>query len=73
MWCPREVTEHRSVGRQDADTAARLAAWDATRADLDAYPGMVWDLSVDTTVSSPEESALLINQLLDKRAGAATV
>jgi guanylate kinase len=70
LWCPREVTAQRSKGRGDADTAARLAAWDATREDLDAHPDMVWDLTVDTADTSPEESARLIDQLV-RRAGAA--
>ncbi|MGV9844780.1 phosphotransferase-like protein [Streptomyces fungicidicus] len=72
LWCPREVTEQRSAGRGDRDTAARLAAWDATREDLDAHPGMVWDLTVDTTALAPQDAARLINQLLRLRAGAAT-
>ncbi|MGW2183337.1 phosphotransferase-like protein [Streptomyces sp. NPDC001732] len=71
LWCPREVTEQRSAGRGDSDTAARLAAWDATRADLDEPPGMVWDLTVDTTASAPQDAARLIDQLLVQRAGAA--
>jgi guanylate kinase len=71
LWCPREVTAQRSEGRGDSDTTARLAAWDATREDLDAHPGMVWDLTVDTTGTSPGESARLIDQLV-RRAGAAT-
>jgi guanylate kinase len=70
LWCPREVTAQRSEGRGDADTMARLAAWDATREDLDAHPDMVWDLRVNTADASPEESALLIDQLV-RRAGAA--
>lgn len=72
LWCPRQVTEQRSVGRGDSDTAARLVAWDATREDLDAHPGMVWDLTVDTTASAPQDAARLIDQLLVQRAGAAT-
>lgn len=71
LWCPREVTEHRSAGRGDSDTAARLAAWDATLEDLDAHPGMVWDLTVDTTRSAPQDAARLIDQLLVQQAGAA--
>ncbi|MGK5545705.1 phosphotransferase-like protein [Streptomyces sp. URMC 127] len=71
LWCPQEVTVQRSAGRGDSDTAARLAAWEATRADLDAHPDKVWDLTVDTTTASPEESARLIDQLLARRAGAA--
>ena len=72
LWCPREATEQRSAGSGDSDTAARLAAWDATREDLDAHPGMVWDLTVDTTATSPQDAARLIDQLLAQRAGAAT-
>ncbi|MFJ9412439.1 guanylate kinase [Streptomyces sp. NPDC101393] len=72
LWCPREVTAQRSTGRGDADTTARLAAWDATREDLDAHPDMAWDLTVDTTVAAPQEAARLIDQLLMRRAGAAT-
>ncbi|WP_031045535.1 phosphotransferase-like protein [Streptomyces sp. NRRL F-5650] len=72
LWCPREMTEQRSAGRGDSDTAARLAAWDATREDLDAHPDMVWDLTVDTTASAPQDAARLIDQLLTQRAGAAT-
>ncbi|WP_331751416.1 guanylate kinase (plasmid) [Streptomyces sp. NBC_00715] len=72
LWCPREITEQRSVGRGDSDTAARLMAWDATREDVDTHPDMVWDLTVDTTESSPKDAARLIDQLLAQRAGAAT-
>ncbi|MFE3430418.1 guanylate kinase [Streptomyces sp. NPDC059171] len=72
LWCPREVTEQRSAGRGDSDTAARLAAWDATREDLDAHPGTIWDLTVDTTEAAPQDAARLIDQLLAKRAGATT-
>ncbi|MFL0395130.1 guanylate kinase [Streptomyces albus] len=72
LWCPREATAERSVGRGDSDTAARLAAWDATREDLDAHPDMVWDLTVDTTAASPQDAARLIDQLLAQQAGAAT-
>jgi guanylate kinase len=71
LWCRREVTEQRSAGRGDSDTAARLAAWDATREDLDAHPDMVWDLTVDTVASSPQDAARLIDQLLVQRSGAA--
>lgn len=72
LWCPREVTEQRSAGRGDRDTAARLAAWDATREDLDAHPGTTWDLTVDTTEAAPQDAARLIDQLLEQRAGAAS-
>ncbi|MFF5881074.1 guanylate kinase [Streptomyces californicus] len=72
LWCPREVTEQRSAGRGDSDTAARVAAWDSTREDLDAHPGMTWDLTIDTTKTSPQDAARLIDQLLAQRAGGAT-
>ncbi|MFE0776915.1 guanylate kinase [Streptomyces sp. NPDC058861] len=71
LWCPREVTEQRSAGRGDSDTAARLAAWDATREDLEAHPSMAWDLAIDTTKASPQDAARLIDQLLVQRAGVA--
>ncbi|WP_331739620.1 guanylate kinase (plasmid) [Streptomyces goshikiensis] len=72
LWCPREVTAQRSAGRGDSDTSARLAAWNATREDLDAHQDVAWDLTVDTTVVSPQNAAQLIDQLLVQRAGAAT-
>lgn len=69
LWCPREVTAQRSVGRGDSDTPARLAAWDATRKDLDTHPGTAWDLRVDTTAAAPQDAARLIDQLLVQQAG----
>jgi guanylate kinase len=72
LWCPREATAERSAGRGDSDTTARLAAWDATQEDLAAHPGLVWDLTVDTTSASPQDAARLIDQLVAKQAGAAT-
>ena len=72
VWCPREVTAQRSTRRGDANTTARLAAWDATREDLDAHPDLAWDLTVDTTAANPQETARLIDQLLARRGGAAT-
>ncbi|WP_327687063.1 phosphotransferase-like protein [Streptomyces sp. NBC_00467] len=72
LWCPREVTAQRSAVRGDSDTTARLAAWEATREDLDAHPGMGWDLTIYTAAASPQDAARLIDQLLAQRAGAAT-
>ncbi|MGW3699067.1 phosphotransferase-like protein [Streptomyces sp. NPDC005056] len=72
LWCPREVTAQRSAGRGDSDTTARLAAWEATREDLNAHPDMTWDLTIDTTAASPQDAARLIDQLLTQRAGAPT-
>ncbi|MDV9189772.1 guanylate kinase [Streptomyces sp. SR27] len=68
LWCPREVTEQRSAGRIDSDTAARLSAWDATCEDLDTHAGTAWDLTVDTTAAAPQDAARLIDQLLAQRA-----
>ncbi|MFF4821214.1 guanylate kinase [Kitasatospora sp. NPDC001309] len=64
LWCGREVTAARSAGRGDKDIEARLIAWDATQADVEAHPGQVWDLSVDTSVVDPAEAAGLIDALL---------
>ncbi|BAC75244.1 guanylate kinase [Streptomyces avermitilis] len=72
LWCSQEVTAQRSAGRGDSDTTARLAAWQATREDLDAHPDMRWDLTVDTEATAAEESARLIDQLLHARAGVTT-
>ncbi|MEU9796426.1 guanylate kinase [Streptomyces sparsogenes] len=72
LWCSREETARRSEGRGDADTAARLVAWDATREDLNVHAAMAWDLTVDTTTTSPQESARRIDQLLVQRAEVAT-
>jgi guanylate kinase len=69
LWCPREVTAARSKQRGDADTDARLAVWDATKEDLDAHPGVAWDLVVETARTAPADAARLIHQLLAKRAG----
>ncbi|MFI8085862.1 HAD family hydrolase [Kitasatospora sp. NPDC086009] len=64
LWCPREITEVRSNGRGDADTPARLAAWDATRADLGDNPGFRFDLTIRTDEVGPEAAAAQIRQVL---------
>ncbi|MFD4659700.1 HAD-IA family hydrolase [Kitasatospora sp. NPDC058444] len=64
LWCPREVTEARSADRGDADTPARLAAWDATRADLDASPDFRFDLTIRTDEVTPAVAAAQIHQAL---------
>ena len=71
LWCPREVTEARSIARGDADTTARLAAWDATEQDLASDP-LAWDLTVDTTTTEPADTAQRIVQLLAVRSEAAS-
>lgn len=70
LWCSRETTAVRSQGRGDDDTAQRLAAWDATRQDLEAHPNWAWDLRINTEDQDAGASALLIDQLLAQRAGA---
>lgn len=68
LWCPKSVTEQRSQGRGDADTAQRLAAWDDTQEDVETHPHMSWDLRVETAETSPAAAARLIDERL--RAGA---
>jgi guanylate kinase len=64
LWCPRTVTEQRSRARGDEDTAARLAAWDATERDVGDGPGIAWDLVVHTDGVSPPEAAGRIHALV---------
>ena len=71
LWCSRETTAVRSQGRGDGDTEQRLAAWDATRQDLEAHPDWAWTLRINTEDHEVDASALLIDQLLAQRAGAA--
>ncbi|MEU3620107.1 AAA family ATPase [Streptomyces sp. NPDC006872] len=70
LWCSQEETAQRSIARGDSDTTARLAAWEATREDMDTHPDLVWDLRVDTTATPPEEAAGLIDRLVAGRSGA---
>ncbi|WP_042404684.1 phosphotransferase-like protein [Streptacidiphilus carbonis] len=72
LWCSRSITEARSQGRGDADTPARLAAWDATEQDLAAHAEFAWDLTLTTQARPPVESAYRIVQLLDQSTEAAT-
>ncbi|MFI6448502.1 HAD family hydrolase [Kitasatospora sp. NPDC050543] len=67
LWCPKESTAARSADRGDADTPARLAAWDATKADLDANLGFRFDLVVRTDTVPPEQAAEQIRQALAER------
>lgn len=57
LWCSKETTAWRSPRRGDTDTEARLAAWDATEADLAAHPRAQWELRVDTDETTPRETA----------------
>ncbi|MFF6781320.1 guanylate kinase [Streptomyces sp. NPDC012510] len=64
LWCSKETTARRSPQRGDTDTAARLAAWDATRADLAAHPRAQWELRVDTDGMAPREAAQGIDAIV---------
>lgn len=61
LWCSRTSTAERSRRRGDADTAARLAAWDATQEDLASYPQAGWEVRVDTDTVTPQEAAQQID------------
>lgn len=64
LWCSKETTALRSPQRGDTDTAARLAAWDATEADLAAHPRAQWELRVDTDATAPGEAAEGIDEIV---------
>lgn len=64
--CPREVTEQRSTLRGDTDTPARLAAWDATAADLNSNGPCAWGLYLRTDRQPAEESAQAVIKALNQ-------
>jgi guanylate kinase len=64
LWCSKETTAQRSPQRGDTDTAARLATWDATQADLAAHPRALWELRVDTDATAPREAAQRIDDIV---------
>jgi guanylate kinase len=64
LWCSKETTALRSPQRGDTDTAARLAAWDASQADLAAHPRARWELRVDTDTTAPREAAQRIDDIV---------
>ncbi|GAA4684437.1 hypothetical protein GCM10023347_44410 [Streptomyces chumphonensis] len=64
LWCSKETTARRSPGRGDTDTVARLAAWDATQADLADHPQAGWELRIDTETTAPREAARSIDHLV---------
>ncbi|MDX3113973.1 phosphotransferase-like protein [Streptomyces scabiei] len=61
VWCAKETTARRSSQRGDPDTAARLAAWDATQADLADHPLAHWELRLDSDVTAAREAAQRID------------
>ncbi|MFH8558932.1 guanylate kinase [Streptomyces celluloflavus] len=68
LWCPRSVTEARSQGRGDVDTAKRLTVWEETKADLAAH-SFDFDLVLRTDITAPKVAAQLIDQALLRRTG----
>ncbi|MEV6432968.1 hypothetical protein [Nocardia sp. NPDC051463] len=56
LWCPRDVAAARSAARGTNDTAARLAAWDATPRLATA------DIRVDTSTVDPVSAARRITE-----------
>ncbi|MGW0826312.1 guanylate kinase [Streptomyces sp. NPDC002845] len=64
LWCSKETTARRSPQRGDTDTAARLAAWDATQADLAAHPRAQWELRVNTDTTAPRQAAQRIDDIV---------
>ncbi|WP_371599940.1 guanylate kinase [Streptomyces sp. NBC_00564] len=64
LWCSKETTAQRSPQRGDTDTAARLATWDTTQADLAAHPRAQWELRVDTDMTAPREAAQRIDDIV---------
>ncbi|MDI2127804.1 guanylate kinase [Yinghuangia seranimata] len=68
LWCPRATTAERSAGRGDADTAARLKAWDETYADLSAHPDVLWSAILRTDRTVPEDAAAAIWQAVNDQA-----
>lgn len=64
LWCSRASTAQRSRQRGDTDTAARLAAWDATQVDLASYPQAGWEVRVDTDVTKPWGAAQQIDAFI---------
>ncbi|TDB97965.1 guanylate kinase [Actinomadura sp. 7K534] len=57
LWIPRAVCADRSQHRGDADTPARLQAWDETRHDLHTATGPVFNLIINTNQTDPAEAA----------------
>ncbi|MFJ6661595.1 guanylate kinase [Streptomyces sp. NPDC091377] len=67
MWCPKAVTEQRSQGRGDTDTAKRITVWEETQADLAAHAAFRFDLTLRTDLTQPPQAARLIQATLSRR------
>jgi guanylate kinase len=57
LWCPRDVSSARLRHRGSSDIAARLQAWDETRADLTAEGLGEFTMAVRTDHRQPEAVA----------------
>jgi guanylate kinase len=68
LWCPKSVTEQRSRGRGDSDTAKRIAVWEETKRDLVAHSNFRFDLVLRADLTQPPQAARLILQALARRA-----
>jgi guanylate kinase len=64
LWCPRQVTAVRCRDRGDKDLEARLKVWEETRHDLLDHPEARWSLVIDTSGSTPSETAAAIDLML---------
>jgi guanylate kinase len=60
LWCPRAVSQARSLGRGDKDTGSRLRAWDETRIDLLANVDAPWTLVIRTDLVAAANAARMI-------------
>jgi len=61
LWCSREETEQRLVGRQDSRIAERLAAWDETLADFRSADLAIFALTLNTAAIEPGLAAKVID------------
>lgn len=60
LWCPRDVAEERMLRRATGDVAERLQVWDETP------PLRSADLTVDTSLTTPLETASLIAEFVSR-------
>lgn len=61
LWCSRGEVARRLAGRQDDRTDERLAAWDATAADMRSADPALFGLVANTEVASAPIAAGLID------------
>lgn len=68
LWCPKSVTEQRSLGRGDSDTAKRISVWEETKSDLVTHSDFQFDLVLRSDLTQPPQAARLIRQAQSRRA-----